>query len=139
MDLIVTQTNRNARETIAANIHSKYGEYLNNRWYDVTIEEFKAYLGIILASGLIQLKSWKEYWSEDELTKQPIFVETFTYFRWKTITKFLNFGNPDKDNKSRLGKIWNVYTELQVIIIFTFINILREIFEFIGNLEVSSL
>ena len=61
MDLIVTQTNRNARETIEANIHSKYGEYLNGIWYDITIEEFKAYLGIILASGLVQLKSWKEY------------------------------------------------------------------------------
>ena len=138
MELIVGETNRNARETIAANINSKYGEYLNSVWYDLTMEEFKAYLGIILASGLIQLKSWKEYWSEDKLTRQPIFVETFTYIRWKTITKFLNFGNPDKENKCRLGKIWNIYTELQVIFIFTFhLNILRKIFEFIGCLEVN--
>ena len=115
MDIIVLKTNQNAREMISTNIESDYGQYLNEIWYDVTIDELKAYFGIILLSGIVQVKSWKEYWSEDPLTRQSTFTNTFTYIRWKLITKFLNFGNPDKEGKCRLGKIWNIYTQLQII------------------------
>jgi len=107
--MIVTFTNEYARETIASYGNTKYGKYLQTVWYELTVVELKAYIGTILASGIVQLKSWKEYWSEDPLTRQPAFTNSFTYIRWKMISRFLNFGNPDKHNKSRLGKIWNIY------------------------------
>ena len=56
---IVTETNRYARECIAAKPDPE--------WFDTTLEEVKAFIGLHVLFGIKQLPAFRLYWSNDPL------------------------------------------------------------------------
>lgn len=43
----------------------------DGKWKDITIEELKAFLGILLAMGLVELPKLHDYWALNSLTSVP--------------------------------------------------------------------
>ncbi|KAK8759488.1 hypothetical protein V5799_018670 [Amblyomma americanum] len=76
MDNIVRETNRYAREKI-----SSAGELPKDSiwkdWEDVTLTEFKAFLGVIIDMALNPKPELKEYFSQDIVNKMPFFPHVF--------------------------------------------------------------
>jgi hypothetical protein len=83
-------------------------------WYPVTELEILAYFGTIFLSGVVQVKSWREYFEMDPYTHQSSFTNVFSFKRWSLIKKFLYFEDPNNLNSHKLAKIWTIYTTLQV-------------------------
>ena len=57
IETIVTETNRYARQCTAVKPDAK--------WYDTTLAEMKAYLGLHIIFGIKQLPANRHYWSKD--------------------------------------------------------------------------
>ena len=72
-------------------------------WRDVTLPEVKAFVGVILEMGLIQLSDIKEYWSTHETVNIPFFRRIFSRDRFMQIFWMLHVG--EIDGSSRRSKI----------------------------------
>ena len=86
---------------------------LEKSWYPITEVELLAYFGTILLSGLVQMKSWEEYFSLDPYTHYEPITSVFSTKRWFLIKRFLHFDNVETNSTNKLGKIWTVYQKLQ--------------------------
>lgn len=87
---------------------------LEEDWYPITEEELLAFFGTIFLSGIIQMKSWDEYFCLDPFSHQSCFTNVFSYKRWRLIKRFLYFQDPSNVMEHKLGKIYTMYTALQV-------------------------
>ena len=72
-------------------------------WWDVTLQEVKAFVGVILEMGLIQLSDIKEYWSTHETVNIPFFLRIFSRDRFLQIFWMLHVR--EIDGSSRRSKI----------------------------------
>jgi hypothetical protein len=102
-------------------IDSEIGAKISKQWYPVTELEILAYFGTLFLSGVVQVKAWDEYFANDLFTHQSSFSNIFSKNRWFLIKRFLYFENPNQLLEHKLGKIWTVYTTLQVFFLFKFI------------------
>ena len=94
--------------------NSPIKEKLEKDWYPITDDELLAYFGTIFLSGVVQIKSWSEYFNLDPYTHQISFNNVFSFKRWKLIKRFLYFENPNQLESQKLAKIWTVYNTLKV-------------------------
>ena len=110
---IVNETNRYANLCISKLPENKQ-IVARKQWKPLTIEEFYKYLSALLFSGIVQLKSWKRYWSDNE--QGQIWMKNLFHFkRFKQITKYLHFDNNDTAHPSDpLGKIRTPYNYLRL-------------------------
>ncbi|XP_071054999.1 piggyBac transposable element-derived protein 4-like [Onthophagus taurus] len=72
---IVEQTNNYARHKIAQKRLSKRSTW--HTWVDTTVEEFTAFLGVVLNMGPITVSNIQEYWSQQFNAKIPFFSSIF--------------------------------------------------------------
>ena len=68
---LVEETNRYAAHKIAEKTPSRRS--LLSTWKPVTLAEMKAFVGVILNMGIIQLPEIKDYWSTSETTNIGFF------------------------------------------------------------------
>lgn len=86
INVMVLETNKYAQQYIST--HRLRRTSRMNRWCDVTEEEMKKFLGVILATGLIRLPNVEDYWKKDELYYHPFFHKIdMTYNRFSLILK----------------------------------------------------
>ncbi|TBU20600.1 transposase IS4 [Hamiltosporidium tvaerminnensis] len=106
IEKIVTETNRYARNKITQKRLSKRSTW--HSWVDVTVEEFRAFLGVVLNAGTITLANIQEYWTKNFNAKKPFFGnilrrERFLQIFWML---HLNKNNPnDKSLRARTQKV----------------------------------
>ena len=117
INFIVIATNLHAQQIIGTfEIGSSVRTRLEHDWYPITAEELMAFMGIYLLAGLVQMKSWKDYFVQDDYgyTHNPVMFRTFSEGRWKLIKRFLYFEiDSELNNDNKLAKIWTVYTSLR--------------------------
>lgn len=84
------------------------------KWIDTTIEEIKAFLGVSIAIGLVNLPELDDYWRSGSIYGMPWFSSIFTRDRFKQILRYLHVvdnekdlpkDNPDRDRLHKLGKL----------------------------------
>ncbi len=85
--LIVTETNRYAATIVGNTAHAR-------PWYGVTVEEIKAFFGIVIMMGILKLPQLELYWS----TKHPHISTPGTssvmpLVRFEQIFRFLHLNN----------------------------------------------
>ena len=68
---------------------------LYSNWKDVTTDEMKAFIALILNMGIIQLPNLKDYWSTSENTNIPFFRTTFSRKRFLQIYGVFHPGAAD--------------------------------------------
>lgn len=99
MDNIMIQTNKYAEQENARN------------WTPVTVNELKAFLGIIIQMGIHVLPTIEDYWSSNPLLQVVEIAETMTLQRFQKILKFLhindNLAMPSRtdENYDKLYKV----------------------------------
>ena len=60
-------------------------------WIDLTVEEFKKFLGLSILMGHVRKGQLNDYWSTDTLLYTPIFNQTMSRNRYQQILRFLHF------------------------------------------------
>lgn len=108
---IVNESNRYAKEKIKdAEPVEKTSQWYD--WKDITVEEMKAFLGIILNMSINEKPSLKDYFSNDWTLHQPFFAEVITRRRFLQLFRALHVANPISVHEdqclTRADKINNV-------------------------------
>ena len=100
---IVEETNKYARK--------KLEDSSRSHWQDVTLAEMKAFLGVTVVMGINRLPELELFWSSDEFFGNRGIQTVFTRDRFKAISRFLHFNNPDEEpsledpHRDRLYKV----------------------------------
>lgn len=81
IESIVVETNRYASQKKSKN------------WEDVTLQEMKAYFGVLIMMGLNPLPDMELYWSSDRFYNNPEISTVFPITRYKKITENLHLRN----------------------------------------------
>lgn len=85
LQLIVDETNLYAQQNPLSS--TRYA------WYDTTISEIKAFLGLIIMMGIKRLPSYIDYWSSNPLLGTPELVAGFPLNRFRHLLTRIHFNN----------------------------------------------
>lgn len=80
---IVYETNNYATRKLEGKTLSSYSIW--RTWHDVTIEEFWAFIALIINMGTMPLANLQEYWSKNNVSYIPFYSNTFTRDRFSQI------------------------------------------------------
>ena len=66
-------------------------------WYDVTMDEMRAYLGLLIFMGINKLPDYKLHWSKNKFLGNSGFIDVMHVWRYEKITQYLHCtsGNVD--------------------------------------------
>ena len=98
------ETNDCVHQYIDANPDKADNKYMGS-WYDLTKEELKAFIAMIILMGIIHKPNVNSYWSMDELFATPSFSQIMSRDRFKLILKFLHFNDNSTYDRDRLHKV----------------------------------
>ncbi len=85
--MIVTETNRYAETIVGNTAHAR-------PWYDVTVEEMKAFLGVVIMMGILKLPRLELYWStKHPHISSPEISSVMPLVRFEQIFRFLHLNN----------------------------------------------
>jgi hypothetical protein len=77
--------------------------YNLKRWHDIDTEELKGLIGFFLFTGYLQLPSWPDYWTVNDMYDIPLVRELMSRDRFFSLWHFLRFidnnSPPDKNDK----------------------------------------
>lgn len=111
LEVITAETNRYAAEKIGKEMPLRKHS-LWNSWHNVSLDEMKAFLGIILNMALHEKPNIKSYFSEEWSEKQPFFKDVFSRTRFLQIFWALHVSPPsvpaNRGIQSRGQKVRNV-------------------------------
>nr|XP_003707254.1 PREDICTED: piggyBac transposable element-derived protein 4-like [Megachile rotundata] len=105
MDQIIKETNKYARKKI--NEKQLASNSIWHSWFDVTREEFMAFIGVILNMRTMPLPNIAEYWSTRSNSRIPFYSQTFTRDRFRQIFWMLHLrtdASSDTSLKTRTRK-----------------------------------
>jgi len=75
-------------------------------WYDVTPDEMKAFLALIIATGLVKKDDLDKFWSTHPITRTPFFSEHMPLRRFENISSNFHLANNvEDDNTDPLFKV----------------------------------
>lgn len=97
-ETLVRMTNKQAEYIMGQNPEDYYGK----KWYDVTIEEMKAFMGVRLSMEYALIKPrYEDYWksSSHPLHDTPGYRNIFSRDRWLAIWKFLHYVDEQETEK----------------------------------------
>lgn len=83
LEKIVKKTNEYAKGVIASDRPARRRS-LRNKWTDVTADEMRKFVGLILHMGLVSLPSYNLYWSTDRLYKNTFFSSAMSRERFQS-------------------------------------------------------
>ena len=104
MDIIVTETNRYARQKLANTPRLE-------KWKDITKQELRAYFGICIIMGINNLPRIAMYWSTDPFIGNTGIQSVMARNRFEELSQYLHFTNSETEpprgdaNFDRLFKI----------------------------------
>ena len=91
-----------------------------NSWIEVTLEELKAFLGLIIAMSIHSLPSLRDYWKDDWVLGVPEFAKVMPRNRFLDINRYLHLNDNskmparDSPDADRLFKLRPFLESLQV-------------------------
>ena len=94
---ILDTTNPYARARLASVPPTRRSVFCN--WRDITMVEIKAFIGLIIQMGLVQLSDIKDYWSTHTTLNLPFFRTIFARDRFLQIFWMLHVGETTSTTK----------------------------------------
>ena len=81
------------------------------KWSNITPEEMRKFLGLIILMGQVRKENIRDYWSTDPTISTPIFPRTMSRNRFESIWQAWHFSDNSQQTQDsgRLLKIWPVY------------------------------
>ena len=89
---IVRETNRNAREKLSNSCHLE-------KWQDVTVQELRAYFGLVIVMGINSLPETSMYCSSDIFYGNEGVRKAMPRNRFQEIGRYLHFSDSSKEPK----------------------------------------
>lgn len=106
LQTISEQTNKNAVDILCQPQTSEKSRI--TEWKDVTVDEMKIFIALLLHTGTISLSRLNDYWKTDPLFDIPVFRKYMSRNRFLLILRCLHFTSTETDANDRLGKIRSV-------------------------------
>lgn len=103
-DEILTQSNLYAEQ-------QRDAKNDNSPWSPITKEELMAFIGVVVAMGVVQLPSVDDYWSINPILTHPWFRSVFTRLRFRQIIRYLHVVDNSKAlqrSDPNYDKLWKV-------------------------------
>ena len=94
----VTETNRYATQ-------SRIVKPSTMKWSDVTFEEILAYLGMLIAMGLVNLPSISDFFSTEPILAHPWFPSILSRDRFQQINRYFHVSNETLYPNDKLAKL----------------------------------
>ena len=60
------------------------------QWVDVTVEEMMAFVGLVIAMGVVRLPEIDDYWATDPILQHPWFSSVMSRTKFKQILCYLH-------------------------------------------------
>ena len=81
------------------------------KWSNITPEEMRRFLGLIILMGQVREENIRDYWSTDPIIFTPIFPRTVSRNRFEFIWQAWHFSDnrQQTQDSGRLFRIWPVY------------------------------
>uniref|UniRef100_A0A1B6E873 Uncharacterized protein n=1 Tax=Clastoptera arizonana TaxID=38151 RepID=A0A1B6E873_9HEMI len=104
LESIVRETNKYALKTFCGPETTPQSRI--TRWKDITVEELKIFLGLMIHTGTIRINRLQDYWKTDEMFDLKYFRKHMSRDRFMLILRCLHFSHHDEDNtENRLHKV----------------------------------
>ena len=99
-DLLVTETNRYSKLNFPK-------QRCARPWHDVTVEDMKAFIGLLIIMGVVKLPRLEMYWQTDsDLSQTPGISSVMSRIQFEQIWRFLHLADNSQDDKTdRLFKV----------------------------------
>ena len=77
------------------NLYAKLNAFgrVNYQWNDLTVDKLRSYFGIIIATGLVCLPSFKDYWKANSILSQPAIIKGISRNHFEIICGRLHFND----------------------------------------------
>jgi len=85
LEYIVNQTNLHAR------LHPF--QWASYKWTDTSVNKIRSFLGIIIATGLVVLPNFEDYWRTNSIFSQPSITKGMTQNRFEHLCDWLHFND----------------------------------------------
>ncbi|XP_047488440.1 piggyBac transposable element-derived protein 4-like isoform X2 [Penaeus chinensis] len=108
LEKIVQETNQYASQ------HTKTPFVNMKGWKDITVHEFRAYLGLQFLMGLQSMPHMQDFWSHDPLISSSIFSQTMSRDRFDAITLALHFVDNKADHPA-VDQLWKLRPVIDVL------------------------
>ena len=106
--LLVSQTNLYYRQSVSVKPSVM-------EWVDVTVEEMMAFVGLVIAMGVVRLPEIDDYWATDPMLQHPWFASIMSRTRFKQIVRYLHCAdNISSVSTDKLRKLRSVVDMLNV-------------------------
>ena len=105
---------RRSDVSIFWDISSSFPFYLGHdpAWYDVTMAEMRACLGLIIFMGINKLPDYKLHWSRNKFFGNSGFIDVMPVRRYEKITQYLHCSSTDiADPLCKIRPILNLVSE----------------------------
>jgi len=81
------------------------------KWSNITTEEMRKFLGLIILMGQVRKENIRDYWSTDPTISTPIFPHTMSRNHFESIWQAWHFSDNSQQiqHSGWLFKIWPVY------------------------------
>jgi len=84
-------------------------------WVDVTVEQMMAFVGLVVAMGVVRLPEIDDYWAIDPILQHPWFASVMSRTRFKQILRYLHCAdNTANVSGDKLRKLRSVVDTLNV-------------------------
>ncbi|XP_066958503.1 piggyBac transposable element-derived protein 4-like [Macrobrachium rosenbergii] len=112
LDIIVTETNRNAEQKLSGKSETE-----KKKWHPTYWEEMRIFLSVIMLQGIVKKPEESQYWSKMPLLHTPIFAKIMPYRRFCKIKQYLHLSNNEDFDPAthpcpKLNKIWKFYNSI---------------------------
>lgn len=104
IQLIVSETNRYARQFLDKNKENRKPKSRTNLWYDTNENEIRTFLALLLIQGVDSKPDSKLYFTRRESIESPFFSRIISEKRFFLIQKFLHFCNNEEFATSHTTK-----------------------------------
>ena len=83
------------RQTKQINLYARQNPPSSShyKWFDITVEELKTFIGVRIVMGLNVRHSYRDYWSLDPLLGAPAVVKAFPINWYSHLLSHLHFNN----------------------------------------------
>ncbi|KAJ0022332.1 hypothetical protein NQD34_009822 [Periophthalmus magnuspinnatus] len=94
--LLCSNTNKSAAR------HQERGRKYH--WTDVTPEELKKFIGLLLYMGVMNLPKMTDFWRKQTIFEVPFPATVMTRDRFKSILSFFHISDPEEDGQNDLAR-----------------------------------
>ncbi|GBN06184.1 PiggyBac transposable element-derived protein 4 [Araneus ventricosus] len=110
-NLVVSQTN--LYHTQMKDLHKNSAKTL--QWKEVTTNDMKKFLGLLVLMGQTKKTCWRDYWSTDPLVEIPIFPKTMSRMRFEQIFTFFHLSD-NVENVLSTDRLYKIRPLLDYVI-----------------------